>query len=112
MEPRTDAAIREHGDEGLWVQNIWRDVWTEDTLVDALFGCSFAPGGHGDLAEGLTEAFIDTFGWLEQSQAEVIDGLPPARDFLDTAEAEVADDPEAGSESEDEAGPEADAEAG
>ena len=35
------------------------------------------------------------------------DGLPPARDFGDKAAAEVADDPEAGSESEDEAGPEA-----
>ena len=92
------------------MQNIWRDVWSEETLVDALFGCSFETGEPCDLAEGLTEAFIDTFGRLEQSQAEAIDGLPPARDFGDKAAAEVvADDPEAGSESEDEAGPEAEA---
>ena len=63
------------------------------------YGCSFESGDSGDLAEGLAEAFIDTFGRLEQSQAEAIDGLPPARDFGGTAAAEVADDPEAGSES-------------
>ena len=105
----TDAAIREHGDEGLWVQTIWHGVWTEDTLVDALFGCSFEPGEPGDLAEGLAEAFIDTFGRLEQSQVEAIDGLPPARDFGDKVAAGVADDPAAGSESDAEAGSEAEA---
>ena len=91
------------------MQAIWRGFWTEDTLVDALFGCSFAPGGHGDLAEGLTEAFIDTFGRLEQSQAEAIDGLPPARDFGDKVAAGVANEPAAGSESDAEAGSEAEA---
>ena len=57
----------------------------------------------------MTEAFIDTFGRLEQSQAEAIDGLPPARDFGDKVAAGVADDPAAGSESDAEAGPEAEA---
>ena len=107
---RTDAAISEHGDEGLWVRTIWHGFWTEDTLVDALFGCSFAPvGRQGDLAEGLTEAFIDTYGRLEQSQAEAIDELPPARDFGDKVAAGAADDPAAGSESDAEAGSEAEA---
>ena len=31
---RTDEAIRNHGDAGLWAHIIWRDVWDEDTLVD------------------------------------------------------------------------------
>ena len=53
---------------------------------------------------GLTEAFIDTFGRFEQSQAEAIDGLPPARDFGDKVAAGAADDPAAGSESDAEAG--------
>ena len=103
---RTDAAIREHGNEGLWVQNIWREVWNEDTLVDALFGCSFETGEPGDLAEGLTEAFIDTYGRLEQSQAEAIDELPPARDSGDKVAAgspmtpRRAPSAEAGSEAE------------
>jgi hypothetical protein len=89
---KTDAAVHDHGDEGLWGQKIWREVWSEDTLVDALFGCSFAPGDTGDLADGrrLTEAFIATFGKLDQSQAEATGGLPPARKLRDTAAA--ADD--------------------
>ena len=103
----TDAAIRDHGDEGLWVQTIWHGCWTEDTLVDALFGCSFAPGGHGDLAFGLDRGLhrhlrrARTVAGGGHRRAAASEGLG------DKVAAGVADDLAAGSESDAEAGSEA-----
>ena len=69
-----------------------RGVWDDHALITALFGTGSA--GHedepGDLAEGLTNAFVDTSSALEHDQAGATDGLPPARSQRDRSAAPTA----------------------
>ena len=70
----------------LWGRRMWdqatrRGVWGDHALITALFGTGSAEHEDepGDLAEGPTDAFVDTFSALDHDQTSATDGLPPAR---------------------------------
>ena len=74
---RTSDLADDSGGRRIWDQATRRGIWDDHALITALFSTGSAghKGEPGDLAEGLTDAFVGTFGALEHDQAGAIDAL-------------------------------------